>query len=83
MRRAHPLTGILAVLALASLTGCADPAPDPRQDRSGEKEKKASDLHGLALVHLGHDGGDPVKEQALVFHDPASGAETAVLALPD
>lgn len=67
----------LVVLA----TACGPDTDD--EGGGGSDGEQESGRSGLALLHRGHDGGDPGKDQALVFHDPQTGEETAAVALPE
>ncbi|MDS1270156.1 hypothetical protein RIF23_07600 [Lipingzhangella sp. LS1_29] len=68
----------LAVGLVAATVACGD--ADNNGDGNGEDQPQ---LSGLALVYRGYDGGDPEEDQALVFTDPDTGAQRAVLELPD
>ncbi|RNL84366.1 hypothetical protein EFW17_12470 [Halostreptopolyspora alba] len=75
-----PLPAVVAGL-VALVTACGPATEDEGDGEAGEEREP--EMSGLALLHRGYDGGDPDEDQALVFHDPETGEETAVVALPE
>ena len=80
MRRFLALAPAVCLLAV---TAC-----DTSESSSGGSPETVEELTedglvGLALLHRGHDGGDPETNQVLVFHDPETGAPEQRIDLPD
>ncbi|WP_376773705.1 hypothetical protein [Lipingzhangella halophila] len=77
-----PLPGVVAGL-LVLATGCGALGENGGNAGAAADGEVATELSGLALLHRGYGGGDPEQDQALVFHDPETGGETAAVELPE
>ncbi|WP_017615557.1 hypothetical protein [Nocardiopsis salina] len=80
MRRPLALLSVVCVLTAAACTETGDDgdeAPETVDDLADEGPS------GVALVHRGHEGGDPETDQVLVFHDPETGQPEQHFDLPE
>ncbi|WP_017609154.1 hypothetical protein [Nocardiopsis xinjiangensis] len=81
MRRPLALLSAVCVLCVAACSETGDDgdagAPETVDDLAEQGPS------GLALLHRGHEGGDPETDQTLVFHDPETGQPEQRFGLPE
>src|SRR5699024_9216850 len=80
MRRFLALAPAVCLLAV---TACDTSGSSSNGSPETVEELTEDGLVGLALLHRGHDGGDPETDQVLIFHDPETGSPEQRIDLPD
>ncbi|OOC55923.1 MULTISPECIES: hypothetical protein [Nocardiopsis] len=80
MRRSLATASAVCLMAVTACEGSPSGSEDPPETAEEVAERG---LVGIALLHRGYEGGDPEKDQVLVFHDPETGQPLHELDLPD